>query len=402
MKKLIVFSLALVLMLTVAYGEDGARPPVQGNGPPVEQVQDNKELTAIEIAEFYKNILVDVQTIITREDGRVEAWGGSGFFVDKQGTILTCAHVVYDDSTEVTGMFGVTIKVAPVARYDYWITLNKRKYKATMIGANKYKDVAVLKVIDVDPAAYNVAKLGNSDATKVGEKVYAYGNPMDLPGTFTSGSVSAVHRQITGADNLWYLQDFIQTDTPINPGNSGGPLINSRGEVVGINAGTYHRDGLHLAISINLANVPKLMKDGIVKMGYFGSEVMLDNFARTGVPGAPGMKDVIELYNLTDLEDLESVKLLANTTYPNADNTERRSIVLTVDQNSPAELAGLRRGDLITTFNGSGVKDGRDIRLLLMDIEPEKEFEIKVLRIEKGAVKELTLKVTLMKEKPKN
>lgn len=360
------------------------------------------ELDAMTIAEMYKDTLVDIQTVVTRENGMVEVWGGSGFFIDDQGTILTCCHVVRNDRPEAPGMFGIMVPVAPVRSYDYWITLNNRKYKATMLGANQYIDAAALKVLDIDPSAYKPAKLGDSDKVKTGEKVYAYGNPLDLPGTFTDGIVSKTHRQITGADNLWYVQDFIQTNTPINPGNSGGPLINSRGEVIGINAGTYPGyDGLHLAVSIKLANPRKLMADGVVKMAYLGADVMLDNFARTGVLGDPGFSDMKVINDLTGIDNRKSLELLADMTYPAADNGERRSMVIGVDAKSPADIAGLKRGDIITHFNGVEVKNGRDVRLLTLDIGPDKEFEVKVTRVEKGVAQELTLKMKLMVERPK-
>ena len=276
--------------------------------------------------------------------------------------------------------------------------MGNRKYKAELIGSDKYRDVAMLRVLDIERKDYEPCKLGNSDLLKVGEAAYAYGTPYGLSKTFTSGHVSALHRYI----DLNYVEDFIQVDTPINPGNSGSPLINGKGEVVGINAaGVRGANNLGFAIAINFVNVEKLSKGGVVKIGYLGAEVMLDNFPRTGTPGEPGFRDLLALYTLTDIDHLRSLELLANLTYPNGDNQENRALALNADAGSPAEKALLKRGDMVVEFNGKSVKSGRDVRLGILEAEAEKEFEIKVRRVEKGSILELTLKVTLQKEKPK-
>lgn len=386
--------IALPLTLGVACSED-PKP----TAPVAEAPHSNGgELTPQEIASLYKDSVVEINVTLTREDGFMEGWLGSGFFIDSNGTILTAGHVAWDDKTEAAGMFGVTT-VSSVKEYRYWVTLNNRKYEAKLVSVNKYKDVAIIRIADVDPKTYQPAKLGDSEKMKVGDPVYAYGSAEGLTSTFTSGKVSAMHRYI----DLNWVEDYIQTDAPINPGNSGGPLINSHGEVIGINdAGVRGADGLGFAVAINFADVPKLLISGIVEAGYLGSDVLLDNFPRSGAAGDPGWEDLDTLHRLTGFDSVSSLTLLANLTYPTADKSEDHAVVLSVDMKSPAAVAGLERGDLITSFNGKAVKSGRDVRLLTLDIQPGTEFEVKVLRIQKGAMKELTLKIALLKEKPKN
>jgi serine protease Do len=361
-----------------------------------EKTKSDEEKTK-EIAEAYKDTVVAVETIFTLEDGRVGGAAGSGFFVDSEGHILTNAHVVRFENY-LEAVYG---EGAPkVSEYTYWVTMQKspanRSYKAKLVGWNRYVDSALLKIDEIDKAEYKPAKLGDSDTVTVGETVFAYGNPHGLSNSFTKGIVSGLHRTGYRFDHLWYIQDFIQTDAPINPGNSGGPLINSNGEVIGINSAGYRgADGLGFAVPLKLADIARLKK-GEVKIGYFGAEVMLDQFDRTGKPGNPGFRDIAYLNQVTGIEDLKSLELLANSTW------ERWTLVLKRDNHdSPAERAGLQRGDLITHFNGVAVKSGREMRLVMLDVEPEKEFEVKVLRVEKGAFKDLTLKVSLAKEKKK-
>ncbi len=386
------------------------------------------KLEATQIAERYSKSIVDVSTTIRYEFGAIE-FGGSGFFIDESARLLTNAHVVSDPFEErgnashlaslnvesgvkcwvVVGDQRVEKKYADLltmfaaggmtpASYEYWVVMGNRKYKAELVGSDKYRDVAMLRVLDIERKDYEPCKLGNSDLLKVGEEAYAYGTPFGLSKTFTSGHVSALHRYI----DMNYVEDFIQMDTPINPGNSGSPLINSNGEVIGINAVVARgANNLGFAIAINLVSVEKLAKNGVVKIGYLGAEVMLDNFPRTGTPGEPGFRDLAALNALTDIDHLRSLELLANLTYPNGDDKENRALALNAEADSPAAKALLKRGDMVVEFNGKPVKSGRDVRLAILETESGKEFEVKVRRVEKGAIQELTLKVTLLKEKPK-
>lgn len=393
------FSVLVVLLLVcsslgLVFGQEAGNP-----APAVAAPAADKELSPEEIADLYKDSVVEIDVTLTREDGSQEGWLGSGCFIDDKGTILTAGHVAWDASLEAATAFG-PMRISPAKEYQYWVVLNSRKYEAKLVSVNSYKDVALIRIPEIDPTSYRAAKLGDSDKMKPGDSVYACGSPHGLMGTFTTGKVSAIHRYI----DLHYAEDFIQTDAPINPGNSGGPLINSHGEVIGINDAVIRgADGLGFAVALNFADVPKLMSTpGVVKVSYLGSDVMLDNFARTGAPGDPGYQDLSTLNRLTGIDNVGSLTLLSNMTYPLADKSEDCAVVLSVDTKSPAETAGLKRGDVVTSFNGKVVKNGRDVRLQLLEIPPGKEVEMKVVRIEKGAVHEIVMKVTLLKEKPKN
>ncbi|MDP1759895.1 MAG: trypsin-like peptidase domain-containing protein [Candidatus Woesebacteria bacterium] len=392
------FSALAVLLLVcgsigLVFGED--KKPAEVAAPP--GVAAVSELTAQEVADLYKDTVVQIDVALTREDGSEDTWLGSGCFIDDKGTILTAGHVAWDDDTST--------RVSPPKEYKYWVTLHGRKYEAKLVSVDRYKDVALIRIADIDKASYRPAKLGDSEKMKQGDSVYALGSPLGLTGSFSAGKVGAVHRYLeTGSEALWSVQDFIQTDAPINPGNSGGPLVNSHGEVIGVNvAGVRGADGLGFAVAINFANIPKLLAtSGVVQASYLGSEVMLDNFARTGAPGEPGYQDISMFNKLTGIDNVGSLQLLSNLTYPATDQSENHAVVLTVDAKSPAELAGLKRGDIVTSLDGKVVKSGRNVRLQLLDIPPGKEVELKVMRIEKGAVHEVVMKVTLLKEKPKN
>src|SRR5579875_1854635 len=242
---------------------------------------------------------------------------GSGIVIGSNGTILTNWHVVAN-AVKVTVSFSEHGKAVP----------------AQVVGKDPSKDLAVLKVptegLTLDPL-----KLGNSAEVQVGEVVYAIGNPFDLERTLTSGIVSALQRQIT-APNGFAITNVIQTDAPINPGNSGGPLLNARGEVIGINsqietAGTNGNIGIGFAIPINTAKqeLPELEKGGTVREAYLGVLTLtLD-----GALNVPGIE------------------------FP----VHEGALVQSVYAGTPAEKAGIRGGDVETNIGGAAVKIGGDI-----------------------------------------
>lgn len=254
---------------------------------------------------------------------------GSGVIVSKDGDILTNNHVV-DDADEVT------------------VTLNDgRKLPAKVVGRDPMTDVAVIRVKADDLPA---AKLGDSDKVKVGEWVVAAGAPFGLSKTITAGIVSAVGRaNVRIAD----YEDFIQTDAAINPGNSGGPLVNLRGEVIGINTaiasrtGTYN--GIGFAIPIDMAKtiMQSLMKEGHVVRGYVGvsigplSEGMAKSFGYDSTEGA---------------------------------------LINDVVAGSPGDKAGLKQGDIITELNGKKVADVPRFRNEIAATEPGKNVKLEVFR----------------------
>jgi Do/DeqQ family serine protease len=237
---------------------------------------------------------------------------GSGVIIDaKKGHVVTNHHVVRN-ADKIT----VTVK-------------DGRQFAAKLLGSDEATDIALL---DVEASGLAELPLGDSDALKVGDVVLAIGNPFGLSQTVTSGIVSALGR--AGLDIDKY-EDFIQTDAPINPGNSGGALINSRGELMGINtaiiAPAGGNVGIGFAIPSNIARavVDQLLKYGEVRRGRIGVTI------QTGTP--------------------DIAKALGAP-------VERGVVINSVESNSPAEEAGLKAGDFITSIDGKPVANANDVR----------------------------------------
>lgn len=251
---------------------------------------------------------------------------GSGVIIDKDGTILTNNHVV-------EGAKEVTVTLA-----------DKRELKASIVGRDPKTDLAVLKI---DPAKDVVpARMGDSDQLKVGDWVLAIGNPFGLNETVTSGIVSAKGR-IIGAGPY---DDFIQTDASINPGNSGGPLFNMQGELVGINTAIIpNGQGIGFAIPVNTAKplIPQLVSKGKVTRSYLG----------------------VNIQTITP-ELAAALKL----------QTSKGALVADVVAGSPAEKAGIKRGDIIVSFDGKAVKDSHDLPAMVAATPVGNEATVTVLR----------------------
>ena len=262
---------------------------------------------------------------------------GSGFILSGDGFIMTNAHVV-EGAEEVI----VTLT-------------DKRELKARIIGADKRTDVAVVKV---DATGLPFVKIGDVNRLKVGEWVVAIGSPFGLENTVTAGIVSAKQR-----DTGDYLP-FIQTDVAINPGNSGGPLLNLRGEVVGINSQIYSRSGgfmgISFAIPIDEAQrvAEQLRATGRVVRG------------RIGVTIAPVTKEVAESIGL---------------------GAARGALVQNVEKDGPAEKAGVEAGDIITKVDGKAVDKSGDLPRIVGSTKPGAKAALQVFR--RGSIKELSVTV---------
>ncbi|HEV8723134.1 MAG TPA: DegQ family serine endoprotease [Candidatus Binatia bacterium] len=270
---------------------------------------------------------------------------GSGFIIDGNGTILTNYHVV--DGAQ---------KVA--------VTLSDGKnYDAKVIGKDQKSDIAVIKI----DAGHDLPAVtfGDSDRLEVGEWVMAIGNPFGLDHTVTSGIVSAKGRQIGAGP----YDNFIQTDASINPGNSGGPLINLRGEVVGINTAIFSQSGGNIGIGFAIPTnsvkelLPQLKDKGKVVRGYLGTTVQKIT---------PEIADSLGL------------------------KQSKGALVAEVLKGSPAERAGIKLGDIITEFDRKEIKDSADLPALVARVAPGMTVQLKVLR----DGKEVTLPLTVgeMKE----
>jgi serine protease Do len=252
---------------------------------------------------------------------------GSGFFISADGYILTNNHVVRD---------AVKVKI---------FNIDKQEFTAKIIGTDPKTDLALLKI-----NAKNVPylELGDSSAVEVGEWVLAIGNPFGQDLTVTSGIISAKGRQLGMAT----YEDFLQTDAAINMGNSGGPLINMKGEAIGINSTILTPSagniGIGFAIPTNMAQkvVSDLKSKGKVVRGWFGIQI----------------QDITE----SDAKDL--------------DLAAGGALVARVEDNSPAQKAGLKRYDLIIAINGKAVKSSSGLQMEIANSAPGDEIEVTIFR----------------------
>jgi serine protease Do len=240
---------------------------------------------------------------------------------------------------------------------------DKREFKAKIIGADKRSDVAVVKI---EATGLPAVKIGDINRLKVGEWVMAIGSPFGLENTVTAGIVSAKQR-----DTGDYLP-FIQTDVAINPGNSGGPLINMRGEVVGINSQIYSRSGgfqgISFAIPIDEAArvSDQLRSSGKVTRGRIG--VQIDRVTK---------------------EVAESIGL----------GKAQGALVRGVESGAPAEKAGIEAGDIITKFDGKAIDNSSDLPRMVGNVKPGTKAVVTVFR--RGAVKDLSVTIAEIEpEKP--
>src|SRR6478672_9529708 len=279
---------------------------------------------------------------------------GSGFIVSKDGYILTNNHVVEDfDRLNVT-------------------LTDHRVFKAKVVGRDPTTDVAVIKI---DGKELPTATLGNDETARVGEWVLAIGNPLGLDFTVTAGIVSAKGRgssELQGLNRDAYaITDFIQTDAAINPGNSGGPLVNARGEVIGINSAiasqTGYYSGYGFAIPITLAKqvMDDLVEHGRVRRAVIGVQIS---------PVSP------EDASVAGLKDIAGVLVGGYS-----------------DDNSPARAAGLEAGDVIVAADGKPIDRGSTLQRIIRGHEPGETVTVDVMRY--GAKK--TFKVKLA-EAPTN
>ncbi len=273
---------------------------------------------------------------------------GTGFLIDAEGYIVTNNHVV-EGADEVT------------------VSLNddSKEYRAKIIGTDPKTDIALIK-IDGDKK-FNYLEMGDSDALKVGEWVVAIGNPFGLSNTVTVGVVSAKERVIGSGP----YDNFIQTDASINPGNSGGPLLNMQGKVIGINSAIYSQGaspgsiGIGFAIPVNLAKgvVEDLKKTGHVTRGYLG----------------------VSIQKIT--------KALAESLHL---SSPKGALVAEVMPDSPAKRAGLKRGDVIISFNRKQVHSSDELPRLVASVNPGTKVPVVVLR--QGARKSFYVTVTELDE----
>jgi len=264
---------------------------------------------------------------------------GSGVILDRNGYILTNYHVITQSSED-----------KPVDRINVQLHGDDTtKYKAKVIGSDKWTDLAIIK-IDVGQPVH-AAEFGNSDSMRVGDWVLAIGSPFGLDSTVTAGIVSAKGRDIEGGVQGQFKR-FLQTDAAINPGNSGGPLVNLSGQVIGINTAIATRrgsyDGVGFAIPSNTARkvYNSVITSGSVKRGAIGV-----NF-----------------------------NAMSNPSLLRSFGTDHGIVIDSVQPDSPADHANLKRGDVILSVNGQAVRSGDELVAIVSDTEVGRKLKVEYLR----------------------
>ena len=265
---------------------------------------------------------------------------GSGFIIKTDGIVVTNNHVI-------------------AGADDILVRVGDKEYKAKVIGADPYMDIAVIKMDTRDQ--FKPVSFGDSDLARVGDWAVAIGNPFGLGGTVTAGIISARNRDI----NLTRYDDFIQTDASINQGNSGGPLFNLKGEVIGINTaiiapGQSGSIGIGFAIPANAASnvIDQLIKFGETKRGWLGVRI----------------QEVTK-----EIAEVEKLK------------KPQGALVASVGENSPADKAGIKAGDIILNFDGKKIDTMRTLPKVVASTEVGKSVELKIWRNKKLISKRLTL-----------
>ncbi len=262
---------------------------------------------------------------------------GSGCIIDREGYIITNNHVIEKAQT-------IKVKL-----------IDGKEYDATVVGRDPKTDLALIK-IDAKNALPSAA-FGDSDNLEIGDWVVAIGNPFGLETTVTAGIVSAKGRVIGAGP----YDDFIQTDASINPGNSGGPLFNLKGEVVGINTAIVSGgQGIGFAIPINMAKelLPQLKSKGKVTRGWLG--VVIQKIT----------PEIAKTFGLTETEG---------------------ALVSDVTEDGPAEKAGIKRGDVIVSFNGKAIKEVDTLPKLVGATEIGKKAKVGIIRDRKSFEMEVVI-----------
>lgn len=308
---------------------------------------DNEELSIPEIVKKAKPSVVGISSTFNDGGGT-----GTGIIISKDGYIITNAHVVQNYVKDVT----FNAKSIIVVLSDH------SEHEAQLIGTDTKTDLAVIKI---NSAGNDLpfAELGNSDKLQEGELAVAIGNPLgfELYGSTTCGIISALNRTITIADRKMTL---IQTDAAVNPGNSGGPLLNSSGQVIGINSSKIisgYAEGLAFAIPINGAK--PIIRD-LIENGYVKGRPMI------GISG-------------------EDINYVTSKYY----NIPQGIYVRFIDPNSSASDCGLKAGDIITGINGTSVKTMEEFNLIKDSYKAGDTIELSVFRLDEEEIIKIKIKL---------
>ena len=264
---------------------------------------------------------------------------GSGFIIDKDGTVVTNNHVIQGAE-------------------DIFVTVNgEKEFEAEIIGSDPLSDIAVLKIKSDDK--FLPVQFGNSDSARVGDWVIAIGNPFGLGGTVTSGIISARNRSI----GLSRYEDYIQTDASINSGNSGGPLFDMSGDVIGINTAILGQSGsigIGFSIPSNSAKkvIDQLIKFGETKRGWLGVRIQIVT------------QEIAEVENLDE---------------------PRGALVASVADGSPSEKGGIKSGDIILEFDGKKINEMKELPKIVAETDVGSTVKVKIWRNKREIIKKITL-----------
>ena len=264
---------------------------------------------------------------------------GSGFIIDKKGIVITNNHVIQDAE-------------------DIVVTVNgEKEFKAKVIGKDPLSDLAVLQIESKEK--FTPVQFGDSDKARIGDWVIAIGNPFGLGGTVTAGIISARNRSI----GLSRYEDYIQTDASINSGNSGGPLFDMDGNVIGINTAILGQSGsigIGFSIPSNSAKkvIDQLIKFGETKRGWLGVRIQIVT------------KEISEIEKLDE---------------------PRGALVASVAEKSPSDKAGIKAGDIILEFNGTKIKEMKELPKIVAQTEVGKTVDVKIWRNKKEIIKKIKL-----------
>ena len=361
----------IVLILVFAFVfEQQKADPLQQTSTPLENIVQTNPGSHLSLADLFSKSQDGVVQIIVRKssDNSSDRAIGSGIVYDLGGHIITSNHVV-DDYQKIRVVFH-----------------DGKSYSAMVTGTDPFADLAVIKV-DADPQTFHPLPLGDSSKLRIGDEVIAIGSPFGLSGSLTSGIVSQLGR-ILNPPNIgsFYIQNVIKTDTAINPGNSGGPLLNDRGEVVGINTAiqtqTGEFSGVGFAIPSNTMKriVPYLIQDGHYKHPWLGV---------SGISVDPDMADSLGI------------------------PTHDGFLIQTIVPDGPAAKAGLHASNQTKTIDGVKYKFGGDI-IIGVDNSPVKKLEdlLNYLQDNKSAGDKMIIKIVrdgkpmevtlLLQERPGN
>ena len=264
---------------------------------------------------------------------------GSGFIIDEKGIVITNNHVIQDAEDIIVRVGG------------------DKEYKAKIIGQDPLSDIAVLQIDS--KKKFTPVKFGDSDKARIGDWVIAIGNPFGLGGTVTAGIISARNRSI----GLSRYEDYIQTDASINSGNSGGPLFDMNGDVIGINTAILGKGGsigIGFSIPSNSAKkvVSQLIEFGETKRGWLGVRIQI----------------VTE--EIADVEKL---------------GKPRGALVASVAEKSPSDKAGIKAGDIILEFNGTEIKEMKELPKIVAQTKVGKTVDVKIWRDKKEINKKIKL-----------